>query len=182
MERRAEASARCGNQWKTILKPAYRPQLILCILIPALHQMTGATASSFTARSSSRPWARRAARRRPSALVGSAADARRRRSLLPAPVPSLPAASPSFKSQTRQARVKSVLSSTTHARLRTRARFRRPSRARAVSLSQANGSRRSGLGARRVARRAVQRVAQRLHNRRRAHWRVGRWSPRHRQR
>jgi sugar porter (SP) family MFS transporter len=41
IEEAAEAAARCGNQWKTIFKPAYRPQLILCILIPALQQMTG---------------------------------------------------------------------------------------------------------------------------------------------
>jgi sugar porter (SP) family MFS transporter len=45
----ADAALRSGNQWRTILKPAYRPQLILCILIPALQQLTGINSVIFYA-------------------------------------------------------------------------------------------------------------------------------------
>jgi sugar porter (SP) family MFS transporter len=45
----ADAALRSGNQWRTILKPAYRPQLILCIIIPALQQLTGINSVIFYA-------------------------------------------------------------------------------------------------------------------------------------
>lgn len=45
----ADAALRSGNQWRTILKPAYRPQLILCIVIPALQQLTGINSVIFYA-------------------------------------------------------------------------------------------------------------------------------------
>ena len=45
----AAASRATGNQWKTILKPAYRPQLMLAIIVPALQQLTGINSVIFYA-------------------------------------------------------------------------------------------------------------------------------------
>ena len=45
----ATASRAAGNQWKTICKPAYRPQLLLAIIVPALQQLTGINSVIFYA-------------------------------------------------------------------------------------------------------------------------------------
>lgn len=37
----AELSSRTGNQWRTILQPAYRPQLLLAVALPIFQQLTG---------------------------------------------------------------------------------------------------------------------------------------------
>lgn len=45
----AAASNSTGNQWSTIFRPAYRPQLLLAIFIPALQQLTGINSVIFYA-------------------------------------------------------------------------------------------------------------------------------------
>ncbi|KAK8486470.1 hypothetical protein V6N13_077266 [Hibiscus sabdariffa] len=44
-----EASKKVNNPWKNILQPRYRPQLILCILIPFFQQLTGINVIMFYA-------------------------------------------------------------------------------------------------------------------------------------
>lgn len=45
----AEVARSTGNQWATIIKPAYRPQLALAIIVPALQQLTGINSVIFYA-------------------------------------------------------------------------------------------------------------------------------------
>ncbi|KAE8727375.1 Sugar transport protein 4 [Hibiscus syriacus] len=44
-----EASKKVNNPWKNILQPRYRPQLLLCILIPFFQQLTGINVIMFYA-------------------------------------------------------------------------------------------------------------------------------------
>jgi MFS transporter, SP family, sugar:H+ symporter len=45
----ADAAKRSGNQWRTILRPAYRPQLVLALALPVLQQLTGINSVIFYA-------------------------------------------------------------------------------------------------------------------------------------